>query len=276
MTYWMVKLESFEHIEKVPEWAEVENFSKSMEMYEPGANDLTSDVSESTEFLNSNLEKAEIVTDLEMTEGIADYLETVEEIRYENWIKLSLKERAEVLNRVEQKIAEIEHRPSLIVNIEKMEPRNLGYQCADEHRIVLNSRIVVSDSLQSHRTVLDTIVHEGRHAYQHYNVDEKCIHESASVVKTWEKNFYDPKWGYYSYHGQKVYVPNSQGQIQDIGFLLYEQQPVEVDARNFTSDVLMRLEARGFIASDAKIAELCANEPSLEKITSLVEDKEFK
>ena len=94
---------------------------------------------------------------------------------------------------------------------------------------------------------LDTIIHEGRHAYQRYNVDIKCIHESASEVKQWEKNFYDPEWGYYSYRGQKIYIPFSDGKIHDVGFRLYANQPVEIDARNFASDVLVRLEGKGIV-----------------------------
>lgn len=244
-------LESFDNLEKIPEWANVENFSQPMEEVAVSETDESvSDSKDSIEYFNPGLERTEIVTNLEMSEGIAKYLESVEELHYEKWTNLSLEERTEVLNRVEQKIAEIEHRPPLKVNTEEMGPRNLGYQCATEHRIALNSNIVALNSPEAHRRVLETIVHEGRHAYQHYNVDEKCIHESASVVKEWQKNFYDPKWGYYSYRGQKVYVPNSHGELTDIGFKLYEQQPVEVDARNFASDVLARLEVKGIIGTE--------------------------
>ena len=245
--------EDFEKIEKTPEWAETENVSKPIEAVEPDLNDFKSDSQESVESFKSGLEKTEFVTDLEMTEGIADYLETVSEFRYENWTNLSLEERTEVLNRVEQKIAEIEHRPALSVGIEEMGGGDLGYQCAPERRIALNSKIVGLNTPEAHRLVIETIIHEGRHAYQHYNVDVKCIHESASEVKTWEKNFYDPVWGYYQYHGQKIYAPNNKGQLRDIGFILYEQQPVEVDARNFTSETTSKLEDKGIIKSESEI-----------------------
>lgn len=264
-------LETFENIEKIPEWVETENISKPIEAVEPDLNDFKSDSKESVESFKSGLEKTEFVTDLEMTEGITDYLETVSEFRYENWTKLSLEERTDVLNRVEQKIAEIEHRPALSVGIEEMGRGDLGYQCASEKRIALNSKIVGLNTPEAHRLVVETIIHEGRHAYQHYNVDVKCIHESASEVKTWEKNFYDPVWGYYQYHGQKIYAPNNKGQLRDIGFILYEQQPVEVDARNFTSDISSKLESKGIIKSESEILTSRQLEPSLEnmKNTSL-------
>lgn len=70
---------------------------------------------EDVENLQSRYEEAEIVTDLEMSEGIADYLENVEGIKYENWQNLSLEQKEEVLNKIEQHIADIEHRPALKV-----------------------------------------------------------------------------------------------------------------------------------------------------------------
>lgn len=215
-------------------------------------NDNVIDSKEQVEWYNQGLEQAEIVTDLEMTEGIADYLESVEEIRYENWSNLSLEERTEVLNRIEQKFAEIEHRPAVRVYVEDMNVNSLGYHSNTEHKIALNAKYVGANNPNLHREVIDTIIHEGRHAYQRYNVDVKCIHESASEVKQWEKNFYDPEWGYYSYRGQKIYIPFSDGKIHDVGFRLYANQPVEIDARNFASDVLARLEGKGIVTSSQR------------------------
>lgn len=253
-------MESLEKIERFSNTESLENVasnieSGNLESYVESAtvedisniSDSVIDSKEQVEWYNPGLEQTEIVTDLEMTEGIADYLESVEEIRYENWSKLSLEERAEVLNRIEQKIAEIEHRPAVRVFVEDMKANSLGYHSNTEHKIALNAKYVGANNPNLHREVLDTIIHEGRHAYQRYNVDVKCIHESASEVKQWEKNFYDPEWGYYSYRGQKIYIPLNDGKIHDVGFRLYANQPVEIDARNFASDVLGRLEGKGIV-----------------------------
>ena len=35
--------------------------------------------------------------------------------------------------------------------------------------------------------------------------------------------------------------------IHDVGFRLYANQPVEIDARNFAADVLARLEDKGIV-----------------------------
>lgn len=253
-------MESLEKIESFSNAESLENFAKNIESGNlesnvesatieeiSDVNDGVIDSKEQIEWYNPGLEKSEIVTDLEMIESIADYLESIEEIRYENWSKLSLEERVEVLNLIEQKIAEIEHRPAVKVYIEDMKANNLGYHSNTEHKIVLNAKYVGATNPNLHREVIDTIVHEGRHAYQHYNVDVKCIHESASEVKQWEKNFYDPEWGYYSYRGQKIYIPFNDGKTHDVGFRLYANQPVEIDAKNFASDVLARLEVKGIV-----------------------------
>lgn len=192
-------------------------------------------------------ENIEFLTDLEMTESIARYLESVEELKFDKWKTLSLEQKANLLNELEQNIASIEHRPALRVELEDMEPRSFGYQDEYNHKIVLNSRLVGINSAAMHREVIDTIVHEGRHAYQHYNVDVKLIHESSSEVKTWEENFYKPEYQYYLSGTQNIYIPYIDGTIHDVDFRLYYYQPVEIDARNFAGDVLTRLEEDGFV-----------------------------
>lgn len=197
-------------------------------------------------------EHLEFLTDLEMTESIADYLESVEELKFDKWVTLSLEQKAKLLNEIEQNIASIEHRPALRVELEEMEPRSFGYQDENNHKIVLNSRMVGLNSVPMHREVIDTIVHEGRHAYQHYNVDVKCIHESAAEVSTWRENFYDPEYKYYQSTGQKIMIRYNDGSVHNIDFRLYYQQPVETDARNFAKDVMIRLEDRGIIARETE------------------------
>ena len=192
------------------------------------------------------------MTDLEMTESIADYLESVEELKFDKWVTLSIEQKAKLLNDIEQNIASIEHRPALRVELEDLEPRSFGYQDEDNHKIVLNSRMVGLNSVPMHREVIDTIVHEGRHAYQHYNVDVKCIHESAAEVSTWRDNFYDPEYKYYQSTGQRIMIRYNDGSVHNVDFRLYYQQPVETDARNFAKDVMIRLEERGVIAREAE------------------------
>ena len=240
-----MSLENLENIEKIPL---SEYINDSVEPLADTSSDVAENIEdESLESLSSRIETTEMMSDFEMAEGIADYLESVDDFRLENWSKLSLSEREALLNRVEQHIAAIEHRPALKVELQEMEPRHLGYQSASEHKIVLNSLYVGSNDPGMHREVLDTIVHEGRHAYQHYNVDVKMIHESGSEVETWRENFYNPEYQYYHIGTQKILIPYNDGSFHDVDFRLYYYQPVEIDARNFAADVMSRLEEKGIV-----------------------------
>ena len=149
------------------------------------------------------------------------------------------------MNQIERQIAAIDHRPPLPIEVEKMKASTFGYQSNYYHKIALNSLYVGSNSQKDYREVIDTIIHEGRHAYQHYNVDKKLIHESASVVATWRENFYDPKYQYYNSGSCIIPV---KGRLQDVGFRLYYYQPVEIDARNFAADVMLKLKQKGFLS----------------------------
>ena len=203
------------------------------------------DAKEISEVGEHHIEGCEFVTDFDMTEGIASYLENVEELHYENWCNLSLEERAHLLNQIEVKIAEIEHRPPLDVEVHDMDSKTLGYQDSTNNKIALNSLYVNSNDPTSHREVIDTIIHEGRHAYQHYNVDVKTIHESWSEVQSWKENFYDPNYKYYTSTGNWVLIPFNDGRIHNVDFRLYYYQPVEIDARDFAADVMKKLEGKG-------------------------------
>ena len=82
------------------------------------------------------------------------------------------------------------------------------------------------------REVIDTLIHEGRHAYQDYNVNVCEVHPRHSEVISWAETMEGGKWGY---HGD---VSTKLGQR------LYEQQAIEIDARNFAADVLDKFEQK--------------------------------
>lgn len=237
------EFESLEKFETIPSYEVVDD---QLEPLTDSSNECTESATlENVENMQVCYEGAEFVTNLEMTEGIASYLESVEDIKYENWQNLSLEQKEAVLNKIEQHIAAIEHRPALKVEIENLPERTLGYQSAPEHKIALNSLYVGSAAPNLHKEVINTIIHEGRHAYQHYNVDVKCIHESGAEVETWRENFYDSQYQYYQSTGQRIIIPYNDGSLHDVDFRLYYYQPVEIDARNFANDVMKRLEGKG-------------------------------
>lgn len=215
---------------------------------------------EQLERVEAPSEAPEMVTDMEMTTDIAERLSEMPEIRYENWKNLSVEERVAVLNRIEQCAAAIEHRPPVRVVAENMRGMDFGYFSNSQGKIAINVKYLERNDPAMHREMIDTIIHEGRHAYQHYNVDVKVIHESASEVRTWAENFYDPKYQYYQAGHQRVPIRMLDGSVRDVDFRLYYYQPVEIDARNYTSEVMAKLEAKGGVFVTEHKREVAPNQ----------------
>jgi hypothetical protein len=180
-------------------------------------------------------EQLEAPQDYIQIEQISDLLENCEELKFDNWTKLELSEKIDVLNELESRIAEIEHRPACPVRydatmgeIEVFDDQvygRMGGYSPDTKDITLNANLLESSDPRVYLEVIDTIVHEGRHAYQDYNINVCEVHPRHSEVESWAETMGDGKWGYW-------------GDCSTlIGQRLYEQQSVEIDARNFAHDV---------------------------------------
>lgn len=207
----------------------------------------------SKNLIDEYLEKHERLYDSEVSKEIASELGKMEGLRYENWKDLSESEKLKLLNNIEQTQASLERRDAMVVELEDLPRNTFGYQDADNNRIVINRAHILSDHPFYHREAIDTIIHEGRHAYQHYNVDIRTIHESDAEVASWRENFYDPKYGYYQLLGQRMYIPVGDGTYHEMSDnRLYEYQPVEIDARNFASDVMSKLDEQGLFGPNSK------------------------
>lgn len=174
-------------------------------------------------------------TDMEQIEQVSDVLSEMPEFKFENWERLDIDERISALNKVEYRIAEIEHRTPCPVYAEYMGEiqvqygqvyGSLGGYSPETKDITLNAALLENNEPILLRETLDTLVHEGRHAYQDYNVNACEIHPRHSEVISWSDTMKGGKWGYY---GDTSTL---------IGQRLYEQQSVEIDARNFATDVL--------------------------------------
>ncbi len=115
-------IETFEknHLEKItpsdlPSIHEVSpiafcNEANIIESVEPIANetDVPGELADRLEsFKRNGTEKLEVLYDSEVTEQIADYLSDLEDLKYENWTKLSLEQRKQLLNQIERQIAAI-------------------------------------------------------------------------------------------------------------------------------------------------------------------------
>lgn len=157
-------------------------------------------------------------------EQAAEAMEKIEGLSFKDWKNLSFEQRVAILQLVEGVVAEITHRPSCAINTKKMGSKNYGYFSPSTGDITLNSRYIKSDSYADYKECLDTVIHEGRHAYQHYNLTQREVHPREGDLANWKSNEFE--YGYQS--------------AQINGFKSYWLQPQECDARAFAEDVLKK------------------------------------
>lgn len=179
-------------------------------------------------------EYLEAPNDMEQVAMISDVMSETEGLRLDEWKNLSLEQRVNLLNDLEVQIAEIEHRPACPI-----EAKNLGEitesggtlqghmgnhvtNIFGMEYIEINSELLKSDAPVYYREVLDTVVHEGRHSYQTYNLEHREVHTSKGDLTNWHTNH-----EVYGYQDART-----------CGFKAYWLQPVEADARKFAEDVL--------------------------------------
>lgn len=166
----------------------------------------------------------EAPTDTVQIEQAVEAMEKIEGLSFDEWKELSLKERVAILQLVEDVVAEIAHRPSCDLNVKNMEKGSYGYFSPDRGDITMNSRYIRSNTYEDYKECIDTIVHEGRHAYQHYNLTQREVHPREGDITNWKANEFE-----YGYQSAQVY-----------GFKAYWLQPQECDARAFAEDVLKK------------------------------------
>ncbi len=162
-------------------------------------------------------------------EQISDVISDCDEIKYDNWVNLELSEKESVLNSLEERIAEIECRPACPIRLTPLEENQWGGYNPVTKDITINSDYAELTDFGTYREIVDTLIHEGRHAYQDYNVNVCEIHPRKSEISSWAENMDGGKWGYW-------------GDCSTLlGQRLYDQQSIEIDARNFAADVLDKL-----------------------------------
>lgn len=155
-------------------------------------------------------------------EQISETMTRIEGLEFSEWKELSFNERVDVLQRVENEVSQIAHRPSCPIQTESLGKGYFGYYSPESQMITINSDYIKSNNLSDYKEVLDTIFHEGRHAYQYYNLMEREVHPRQGDLSNWKVNEF--KYGYQEAKTQ--------------GFAAYYLQPQEADARAFAEDVV--------------------------------------
>lgn len=181
--------------------------------------------------------KVEAPTDIEQIENISDVLSDCKALEFEEWGKLETSEKIEVLDSLERKIAEIEKRPSCPISAKVMGEGVLGGYNTETKHIDLNESMIEASGQDyvMYSEVIDTLIHEGRHAYQDYNVNVNEVHPRHSEVESWADTMGGGKWEYWGDTSSLL------------GQRLYEQQSIEIDARNFAADVMDKFHEKQFV-----------------------------
>lgn len=161
---------------------------------------------------------------------ICEAFRDIPELRFENWQELSIEQRTEALNSFENEIAKIEMRNTMPVEHENLGPGVYGYY--DGTKVVVSDAQIGSNNYADYREVLDTLLHEGRHAYQSYNLDVRQTEQSDALVDAWRVNV--KRLGYDSASTYDIMFATR-------GFQRYYTQPIEVDARHFAETVMNKL-----------------------------------
>ena len=161
-------------------------------------------------------------------EKVSEVMTRTEGLDFMEWKELSLDKRVEVLQKVEHEISSIAHRPFCPVKTESLGEGFYGYYSPESKTITINSDYVSSNNPFDHIQVLDTIVHEGRHAYQDYNLHGREVHPRQGDLSNWKSNEFE-----YGYQDAML-----------CGFKAYDMQPMEADARAFAEDVLKQYQEK--------------------------------
>ena len=184
------------------------------------------EVSDVPDFARAS-ELEEFAPDMEVqAEEIRDAFCEIPELSFDRWKELSIDRKAELLSEFERKIAVIEMRRPLSVEHEATRPSLMGY--FDGSKIVISDNLLGKNDMHSYREVLNTLFHEGRHAYQFHNILEGRTERSDELFSSWEVNIKD-----------MGYQPSSS--FTSMGYYRYYTQPVEVDARVFAETAVRAL-----------------------------------
>lgn len=160
----------------------------------------------------SELGETELWAQFELSEVEGDYLRQIEGLHEHNWVELPVYERLEVLRELEHRLADIEGRPPVPLSCENLGPGEFGFFDRGAHRMVISEALLRADSPLE---AIDTVAHEGRHAFQHYAIAHPEIHDDPFEVAAWKENMEN-------YLSAAMY-----------GYEAYREQPVEADAWAF-------------------------------------------
>jgi len=156
------------------------------------------------------------------------YQDSLHLLNNSEWNKLSIQNKASIMQSIENEVARRHGRPacnvSLYIEAPDMQGRiSCGAYIPENNSIEINAYHLGEKSSDR---CLDTILHEGRHAYQQNAVNGNIDHHPSSELKSWQKNM---KPGNYISPEQNI-----KG---------YYRQPIEADAREYADITTRQIQA---------------------------------
>lgn len=144
-----------------------------------------------------------------------------------NWSTLDSDTRLCLLQEVENRRAKIDGRQPLKVSVKKMDPSLMGACCTHpdgSQELVLNDLFVKVSRFGAHSAseALNTILHEGRHAYQNHCVREGKGKVTKRMILEWMIS-------------QETYINSAKD------YDLYMLQAIEMDARYFARREIQKI-----------------------------------
>ncbi|MBN1877708.1 MAG: hypothetical protein JXA33_26025 [Anaerolineae bacterium] len=144
-------------------------------------------------------------------------LQNIDNLDVDTWGTLGAQERLDVLQDIENNMADIQGRPEVGVEMTEMDPYTFGGYNGES--IEVNTSHLESNELPMSEFI-DTIVHEGRHAYQDYAIQHPGFVSDTEVVNEWAEN-------------SENYLT-----ADEYGYEAYASQPLEVDASEYAGQVV--------------------------------------
>ena len=141
------------------------------------------------------------------------------------WKKASVAEREQILRELFQDLQDIFHIEVDNLYIEEIESLpgyiTYGYLIPSNGKMSVTLNESLLSDPQNYERIMNTMIHEMRHGYQHSVVEHPENYEvTDETVESWRANFNDYKRTEYD------------------GYEAYRNQPVEKDARGFADEVI--------------------------------------
>lgn len=174
--------------------------------------------------------------------------------KHRKWLRLSTQKRLEVYNALEKKFAKKQNREPLPVVIhpdDNWKPLGMFTTAGGKKLIYLRDDLITDPKMRFHG--METIFHEGRHAYQYETINKK-LPWYAFRAKRWRKNW-------------QGYIPSAESSAA------YNNQSVEQDAQKYAYKQMSKLD-RKYRGDDAWETTMHTNAYRLEAADDMAR-KEF-